>query len=106
MTHSRYNPPPEELRRNLSLSPAGLANPPSAALQFPASDTIVSPATPRKRRGKSMSRRRGQDGSIETSGKWIVVRFWIDVPGQEERRHAYERICPKSGPGLLSKSKQ
>lgn len=35
-----------------------------------------------------------------------MVRFWIDVPGQEERRHAYERICPKSGSGLLSKSKQ
>src|ERR1700745_2171335 len=53
-----------------------------------------------------MSRRRGQDGSIETTGKWIGVRFWIDVPGQEERQHDYERICPKSGTGLLSKSKQ
>jgi integrase len=79
---------------------------PSAALQFFASDTKVSSATPRRRRGKSMSRRRGQDGSIETSGKWIVVRFWVDVPGQEERRHACERICPKSGLGLLSKSEQ
>jgi len=36
----------------------------------------------------------------------MVVRFWIDVPGQDERRHACERICPKSGPGLLSKSEQ
>jgi integrase len=35
-----------------------------------------------------------------------VVRFWVDVVGREERRHACERICPKSGPGLLSKSKQ
>ena len=53
-----------------------------------------------------MTRRRGQDGSIETSGKWTVVRFWIDVPGQEKRRHVCERICPKSGPGVLSKSEQ
>src|SRR5258708_18718358 len=30
----------------------------------------------------------------------------MDVAGQEERRHAYERICPNCGAGLLSKSKQ
>ena len=53
-----------------------------------------------------MTRRRGQEGSIETSGKWMVVRFWVDVPGQEKRQHACERLCPKSGPGLLSKSEQ
>jgi integrase len=53
-----------------------------------------------------MTRRRGQAGSVETSGNWIVVRYWVDVPGQEERQHACKRICPKAGPGLLSKSQQ
>jgi len=34
------------------------------------------------------------------------VRFWIDVPGQEIRQHACRRICPASGPGLLSAAAQ
>lgn len=61
-------------------------------------------ATPSKRkRGKCMSRR-AQVGSIEISGRWYVVRFWKDVPGQDARIHACERICPVSGPGNLSKT--
>ena len=32
-----------------------------------------------------MSRRRGQNGHIEKSGRWYVVRFWMDVAGQEKR---------------------
>jgi integrase len=65
----------------------------------------VSAATPAKRkRGKSLSRRTGQDGHIEKSGRWFVVRFWKDIPGQEKRVHMRERVCPISGPGLLSKS--
>ena len=84
----------------------GCVSTPTAQLHFPAADIKVPAATPRKRRGKSMSRRRGQNGSIETTGRWIVVRFWIDVPGQEKRQHACVRICPKFGPGLLSKSQQ
>ena len=51
-----------------------------------------------------MSRRKGQNGSIERSGKWYVVRWWMDVPGQEERKHMRARVCPISGPGLLSRS--
>jgi len=66
-----------------------------------------SPATPAKRkRGKSLSRRTGQDGHIEKSGRWFVVRFWKDIPGQERRMHVRERVCPISGPGLLSKSER
>ena len=57
-----------------------------------------------KRTRKSMSRRRGQDGHIEKSGRWYVVRFWIDVSGQEKRAHRRERICPISGKGSLSAS--
>src|SRR5437016_5351269 len=75
-------------------------------LQFPTSDIKVVSATPVKRRGKYMSRRTGQNGHIESSGKWWVVRWWMDVPGQEERRHMRAKICPISGPGCLSKSER
>jgi hypothetical protein len=51
-----------------------------------------------------MSRRRGQTGSISKNGKWWTVRFWKDVPGQEERVYMREKICPTSGPGLLTAS--
>ena len=63
-------------------------------------------ATPLKRhkRGKSMSRRRGQTGSISINGKWWTVRFWMDKPGLEQRIYMREKICPKSGPGLLTAS--
>jgi integrase len=64
-------------------------------------------ATPVKRkRGKSLSRRTGQDGHIEKSGRWFVVRFWKDIAGQEKRTHVRGRICLISGPGLLSKSER
>jgi len=73
-------------------------------LQFPTNDINFVPATPVKRRGKCTSRRTGQDGHIEVGGKWWVVRWWMDVPEQEERRHMRAKICPISGPGALSKS--
>jgi integrase len=53
-----------------------------------------------------MSRRRGQNGQIVISGNWYRIRFWIDMPGQEARVHRSERICPVSGPGLLSQSER
>jgi len=53
-----------------------------------------------------MSRRRGQNGHIVVSGKWYRVRFWIDVAGQETRVHLSEKICPVSGPELLSQSER
>lgn len=34
------------------------------------------------------------------------MRFRLDVPGQAKRRHLSVRICPASGPGLLSKSQR
>jgi integrase len=69
--------------------------------------TILPQATPASRkRGKSLSRRVGQDGHIEKSGRWYVVRYWKDISGQEKRVHVRERICPVSGPGLLSKSER
>ena len=51
-----------------------------------------------------MSRRKGQNGHFEESGKWWVVRWWMDVPGQEERVLRRAKICPISGPGSLSES--
>jgi integrase len=51
-----------------------------------------------------MSRRSGQNGYIEKSGKWYVVRWRMDVEGEEKRRYFREKICPISGPGKLSAS--
>ncbi len=53
-----------------------------------------------------MSRRTGQEGHIEESGKWWVVRWWQDVPGQYQRRHMRAKICPISGVGKLSESER
>ena len=53
-----------------------------------------------------MSRRSGQNGSIQKDGKWYVVRYWKDVPGQEKRVRVRAKICPISGPGKLSVSER
>ena len=52
-----------------------------------------------------MSRRSGQGGHIEKSGNWYVVRFWMDVPGQEKRKHICARISPISGPGSFDQTR-
>lgn len=57
-----------------------------------------------RKRGKSMSRRRGQSGHLEMSGKWWIVRWWMDVPGQDKRALKRAKVCPISGAGSLSKS--
>ena len=78
----------------------------TAPLPPGAAADILTPATPAKRkRGKSLSRRTGQNGHVEKSGRWFVLRFWKDIPGQEQRALVRERICPISGPGRLSKAK-
>ena len=53
-----------------------------------------------------MSRRSGQNGSIQKDGKWYVVRWWMDVEGQEKRRRMRAKICPISDPGKLSASER
>lgn len=66
-------------------------------------DTVAE-ATPEKReRGKSMTRRSGQRGHIERIGNWYAVRFWMDVPGQQKRKHMCTKVCPISGLGRLTK---
>lgn len=67
----------------------------------------VATATPDKRTGrKSMSRRSGQNGSIQKDGKWYVVRYWKDVEGQQKRQRVRAKICPISGPGKVSASER
>jgi integrase len=53
-----------------------------------------------------MSRRSGQAGTIVKEGGWYRVRFRIDIPGQHERKQMSVKICPTSGPGLLTKSER
>ncbi len=53
-----------------------------------------------------MSRRTGQKGHIEESGRWWVVRWWMDVAGQDKRALKRAKICPVSGPGSLTKSER
>jgi integrase len=77
--------------------------------QLPIGNVIgtVAQATPAKRkRGKALSRRTGQNGHIEASGRWFVVRFWKDVEGQEKRALVRVRICPISGPGSMNRSER
>ncbi len=81
-----------------------LGEPVGAGLHLVSKSPNLVPATPAKRTGKSMSRRTGQSGHIEKSGKWWVVRWWMDVEGQDKRTHKRARICPTSGKGLLSAS--
>jgi integrase len=50
-----------------------------------------------------MSRRSGQNGSVERRGAVFVVRFWEDVAAQEKRVHRSVQICPVSGPGSMTK---
>jgi integrase len=53
-----------------------------------------------------MSRRSGQAGTEVKEGGWYRVRFRIDVPGQHERKQLSVKVCPLSGPGLLTKSER
>src|ERR1700730_4466783 len=55
---------------------------------------------------KAMSRRSGHNGYIEKSGDWYVVRWRMDVEGQEKRRYLREKICPLFGPFKLSASER
>ncbi|MFY9527379.1 MAG: tyrosine-type recombinase/integrase [Candidatus Acidiferrales bacterium] len=50
-----------------------------------------------------MSRRSGQVGTIVKQRGWYRVRFRIDVPGQHERKQMNVKVCPASGPELLTK---
>src|ERR1700733_14688562 len=57
-----------------------------------------------RKRGKSMSRRSGQNPQPVIHRGWWTIRYWIDVPGQEKRMRVRAKICPASGRGLLTRS--
>jgi integrase len=93
---------PAEIKRQLEAHPRV-----AGVLQSDSPVSNVPSATPRKRRrGKSMSRRRGQNGYIERNGNWWVVRFRKDVPDREDRTYVRVKICPISGPGSLTASER
>jgi len=49
-------------------------------------------------------RSRFQKGCLQKSGDWVVVRFRVDTP--EGRELKSEKVCPCSGPDLLTKAEQ
>ena len=80
---------------------------PREPLTFELNAKTIPPATTeQRRRGKSMSRRSGQAGTIVKEGGWYRVRFRLDVPGRYERVQKSVKICPVSGPALLTKSER
>src|ERR1019366_7950500 len=56
--------------------------------QEPVAVCATIPATPNRRRGKSMSYRSGQSGTVVRKGQMWHGRYYVDVPGQEKRRFA------------------
>jgi hypothetical protein len=66
------------------------------------SATLSSIVVPRQRRGKSLMRRRYQQGHVfqkgrQRSEKWAsdepaYVRFWKDIPGQPNSKRTYVRL--------------
>ena len=64
------------------------------------------PATGTTNGGKVRRRMRSrfQKGCLQKSGDWVVVRFRIDTPAGRELKA--EKVCPSSGPGLLTKAEQ
>jgi integrase len=97
-------PPGTQLLLPFRTSDEVRRDPKPAGLRRDANAVKVAEATPAKRTGKSMSRRTGQSGHLEQSGKWWVVRWWMDVKGQDKRVLKRARICPITGLGTLSKS--
>ena len=47
-------------------------------------------------------RSRFQKGCLQKSGDWVWVRFRVDTPAGRELKA--EKVCPRSGPGLLTKA--
>lgn len=91
-----------------SRSSADLISTIEKACSTPASPNTQAAKSANKRRGKSMSRRKGQNGTIEKHGRNYTLRVWMDVEGQEERAHVRIKICPISqkSPGWLNASER
>jgi integrase len=81
-----------------SIKPAGEGDQP-AGLQVSSSGNkvgFVSKARPPQRRKgrKSMSRRKGQNGTIVIQSGWYRVRWRMDVEDQEQRINMSEKVAP------------
>jgi integrase len=68
------------------------------------SPTILSTGTTNGGKVRRRMRSRFQKGCLQESGDWVVVRFRIDTPAGRELKA--EKVCPRSGPGLLTKAEQ
>lgn len=82
--------------RDRTASQSSLANPirhsVREGLVSPGSSTVaprgnIVAATPDRKRGKSMTRRPGQCGTVVRKGRRWHGRYYADVPGQQERKH-------------------
>src|SRR4051794_4137335 len=51
-------------------------------------NAILAPTTPNRKRKKSMSFRSGQSGTVVRKGQMWHGRYYVDIPGKEERRRA------------------
>lgn len=67
------------------------------------SDKVAAVAPDQRRKGKSMSRRSGQKGQVVKKGNKWHLRFYVDVPGQEERVRKSVPIGPCRGKDKLTK---
>jgi integrase len=76
--------------------------PPFSGLRLPADDDTIRPVTPTQRRGRSMSRRRGQRGYVEQKGNWWHLRYRSET--SEGRPHKSQPICLAVGRGKKTKS--
>src|ERR1700739_2032573 len=64
----------------------------------------------RRKRGKSMSRRKGQNpklriGTRNDGTEYFFIQYWLDVPGVEDRKRRREVLGPvKTKSGGLTKT--
>ena len=72
-------------------------------LEDGSSNTLGLVASDQRRKGKSMSRRSGQKGQVVRKGCMWHVRFYVDVPAQEQRQRKSVPIGPCTGKDKLTK---
>jgi hypothetical protein len=66
--------------------------------------------TTQRKRGKSMSRRKGQNpklriGTRSDGSQYFYFQYWLDVPGEDERQRRREVVGPvKTKSGGLTKT--
>src|SRR5437660_10697128 len=66
---------------------------------FCCSDSIGPPPIPARKRGKCMSRRKGQNPKVRVGkradgAQYYFFQYWTDVPGEEERKRETEILGP------------